>query len=71
MIKRLTLMTITFAIAASAFGQGPRAKGKGGPLSIEGQQLPNLTAYDENGAEVVLKQALKGRHGVIVFGCLT
>jgi len=31
----------------------------------------DVTAYDENGAAVVLKQALKGRHGVIVFGCLT
>ncbi|MDA7673031.1 hypothetical protein N8615_01415 [Verrucomicrobiales bacterium] len=71
MIKRLTLMTITFAIAASAFGQGPRAKGKGGPLSIEGQELPELTAFDESGKEVALKQVLKGRHGVIVFGCLT
>ncbi|MGY8643925.1 MAG: hypothetical protein ACKVJU_22875 [Verrucomicrobiales bacterium] len=42
MIKRLTLMTIAFTVAMSAFGQGPRAKGKGGPLSIEGEQLPEM-----------------------------
>jgi len=33
--------------------------------------LPDVTAHDESGAQFSLRQQLKGRHGVIVFGCLT
>lgn len=41
------------------------------PLPIQGEQIPELTAYDENGEAFSLTQRLKGKHGVIVFGCLT
>lgn len=64
-------MVLSISMGAAVFGQAQKSKGKGGPLSIEGQMLPELTAFDESGAEVSLKKALKGRHGVIVFGCLT
>ena len=71
MIKNLTLTMMALAVTATAWGQGPQSKGKGGPLSIQGDVLSDLTAYDESGEEVALKQVLNGRHGVIVFGCLT
>ncbi len=61
--------------SAASIAQGPagseRGKSKGGALPIEGKMLPELTAFDESGTEVQLNQKLKGRHAVIVFGCLT
>ncbi|MEM9016243.1 MAG: hypothetical protein AAGC68_04465 [Verrucomicrobiota bacterium] len=46
-------------------------KGKGQALSIEGEVLPDLVAVSDSGEDVPLRKALKGKHGVIVFGCLT
>jgi cytochrome oxidase Cu insertion factor (SCO1/SenC/PrrC family) len=35
-----------------------------------GQTIPNVTIYDARGNEIEI-HALKGKHKVIVFGCLT
>ncbi len=35
-----------------------------------GQQMPDVTIYDENGEKFPLSRA-KGKHAVLVFGCLT
>jgi len=35
-----------------------------------GQQMPDVTVYDENGEKFPLSRA-KGKHTVLVFGCLT
>jgi len=35
-----------------------------------GQQMPDVTVYDENGEKFPLSRA-KGKHAVLVFGCLT
>ena len=40
-------------------------------LPLEGKSLPDVTAIDENGDPFLLRQELKGKHGVIIFGCLT
>ena len=48
---------------------GQRAAAAGFPRV--GDDLPDVTAFDENGKPFPLKQKLKGKHAVIVFGCLT
>lgn len=35
-----------------------------------GQQMPDVTIYDENGEKFPLSR-VKGKHAVLVFGCLT
>lgn len=35
-----------------------------------GQQMPDVTIYDENGEKFPLGR-VKGKHAVLVFGCLT
>jgi hypothetical protein len=35
-----------------------------------GQQMPDVTIYDENGEKFSLSR-VKGKHAVLVFGCLT
>jgi hypothetical protein len=58
-----------------------RAPGGGGPGSAGsstlersglkvGQQMPDVTIYDENGEKFSLSR-VKGKHAVLVFGCLT
>jgi cytochrome oxidase Cu insertion factor (SCO1/SenC/PrrC family) len=71
-MKNLLLSgALVCCLFGSAFAQGP-GKGKdSGPLPLQGKELPDVTAHDESGAEFPLQQKLKGKHGVIVFGCLT
>ena len=74
-MKRVVPVFLSFfALAAVAAAQGPdrsKGKAKGRSLPLEGKNLPDVTAYDADGEEFPLIQKLKGRHGVIVFGCLT
>lgn len=68
----VSILIATLAFGLSASAQGPaKGKGKGRPLPLQGKELPEVTAFDEKGEVFPLKQKLKGRHGVIVFGCLT
>lgn len=41
------------------------------PLALQGEMLPAVSAFSEEGERLPLQQLLKGRYGVIVFGCLT
>ena len=67
----LLLCLIFAATLATIHGQGPGKAKNSGPLPLQGKSLPDVAAHDESGKEVNLRQQLKGRHGVIVFGCLT
>ena len=58
------------ATSAPTWAQGP-GKAKGKALPIQGKPLPDVSAIDENGDSFPLRKKLKGRHAVIVFGCLT
>lgn len=40
-------------------------------MPLQGETLPDISGFDEEGNAFPLRQKLKGRHGVIVFGCLT
>ena len=68
-----SLLTAAFVLVSigTIQAQGPGRAKDSGPLPLEGKTLPDVTAHDETGAEFPLVQKLKGRHGVIVFGCLT
>lgn len=58
----LAILGLNFATAnAQRGGQG---------LPKEGTALPEVTAYDADGKEFSTKQ-LRGKHAVLVFGCLT
>ena len=60
----------TSLISAQGPGSGGKAKDNK-PLPLQGKSLPDVSAFTETGEKIELRQALKGRHGVIVFGCLT
>ena len=66
-----------FVLAVGVFatstlpGQGPRGRGNERPPVEVGSALADVTAFDEKGAEFPLREKLKGKHAVIVFGCLT
>ena len=61
MMKNLFLSaTISLALAATALG-----------IPSVGDPLPDLTVFDENGTAFPLREKLKGKPAVIVFGCLT
>ena len=61
------------AITASAQQQSRSARpgDNSNPLPLQGKSLPAVSAFNQEGEKVDLAQALKGKHGVIVFGCLT
>ncbi len=62
---------VAAGFTSSLFAQGPGRGNSEGPLPLQGKQLPDTSAFDEEGNPVSLTKALKGKHGVIVFGCLT
>lgn len=72
---RLVIVPAILAFfATSAFAQQQRAGRPGDnskPLPLEGKLLPKVSAFNAKGETVDLRKALKGKHGVIVFGCLT
>lgn len=71
MRKWIPLFVLLGFAPGSAFAQGP-GKGKGGTsLPLEGKELPDVTARDDSGSPISLREKLKGRYAVIVFGCLT
>lgn len=71
-MKKVLFFSVLFSFLSEvSHGQGP-GKGKdSGPLPLQGKELPDVVAHDESGEEFSLQQRLKGKHGVIVFGCLT
>ncbi|MEM1441930.1 MAG: hypothetical protein AAGF67_06280 [Verrucomicrobiota bacterium] len=71
------MRALPLLLAVAVFGfpsvdaQDRNSKGKGSPMSFEGEKLPDVSGFDEEGNPFPLQQKLKGRHGVIIFGCLT
>ena len=55
---------------------GGGGAGRAGSSTLEraglkvGQRMPDVTIYDENGEKFPLSR-VKGKHAVLVFGCLT
>ena len=69
-------LALTFALSTLlttfSLGQGPRG-GRGNeaaPIEV-GSQIADVTAYDAKGQPFPLREKIKDRPAVIVFGCLT
>lgn len=58
-----------FAIAALSANVS-QAQHHGNSLPSVGDQLPDVSAFDEDGREFSLSE-LRGDYSVLVFGCLT
>lgn len=84
-MKLATMLSLTLALCCSVVtaqpGRGQRGGGGSRPgtpgsSSLEraglklGQKLPDLTVFDEHGGKFRLAD-IKGKHTVVVFGCLT
>lgn len=82
MLMALTLTQIAEVSAQHSGSRQPEARASGsrpgsaGSSTLEGsglktgQQLPELTIFDEHGEEFPLGR-LRGKYSVLVFGCLT
>ena len=69
-MKRLAILLVVFSQTASfAFAQPGRGEFGLGGLEL-GKEAPGVTVLDENGEEFSLK-SVRGKHVVLVFGCLT
>ena len=51
-------------------GPGGRGGGSFAPFEL-GDAIPDVSAYDDAGKKFALRERVKGKHSVIVFGCLT
>ena len=74
LLRLLLVPTLLGLFLGSADAQQSRSARPGDnskPLPLQGKELPEVTAFNTEGEAVELRQALKGKHGVIVFGCLT
>ena len=57
---------------AIAMGQGSeRGRGSDENMPQVGSLIPDITVVDSLGGGFPLREKLKGRHAVLVFGCLT
>lgn len=70
-MKIVIVVGLFAGILTNAHGQRGGGPKNAAPLAIEGERLPELVAHDETGEPFPLTKRLKGKHGVIVFGCLT
>ena len=75
MITRLRFpffLLFTIVFHAAAIGQG-RDLGRESDENMPqvGSLIPDITVVDSQGREFPLREKFKGRHAVLVFGCLT
>ena len=67
-----TTVLLTSMLPACMAQPGGRSNGgrSGSSLPRVGTQLPDVSAFDEDGREFSLSE-LRGEYSVLVFGCLT
>lgn len=68
-MKIYLLVTIALVLTSVA-SKAQRQKPGGAPIEV-GSKLADVTAYLEDGSAYSLREKLKGKHAVLVFGCLT
>ncbi len=51
-------------------GPGGRGGGPFAPFEL-GDAIPDVSAYDDAGKKFALRERVKGKYSVVVFGCLT
>ncbi len=65
MTRSVLAVTACLGLAAAAAAQRPSD-----PLPDVGERVPDVAGYDADGNRFELSR-LRGKHAVIVFGCLT
>ena len=77
-IKKIVNATVVLAfVVAPSLSQAQRAGPSGDiPRFLElgpkvGEQLPDLTIFDDMGNPVDIREITKGNYSVLVLGCLT
>lgn len=70
-ITRLHLLTFALVMTSLLPAFGQRQKGAGDSPVKVGTAVADVTAYLEDGTAYRLQEELKGKHAVLVFGCLT
>ncbi len=65
-------LLITWAFQSVVIGQErERRRGGGENIPKVGSLIPDISVFDAEGRSFPLREKLKDRHTVIVFGCLT
>ena len=65
------LMTCVLQSVVLGQDRGRRRGGGGENMPKVGSLIPDISVFDAEGRSFALREKLKGRHTVIVFGCLT
>jgi len=66
----MALLT-TCSLQSLVRGQDREYRRGGENIPKVGSLVPNISVFDAEGRSFALREKLKGRHAVIVFGCLT
>ena len=66
-----TALLMTCSLQSVVLGQDRERRRGGENMPAVGSLAPDISVYDAEGRSFALREKLKGRHAVIVFGCLT
>ena len=74
-MRKCTAITTALLMACSlqsvVLGQDRERRRGGENTPAVGSLAPDISVFDAEGRSFALREKLKGRHAVIVFGCLT
>ena len=74
-MRKCTAITTALLMACSlqsvVLGQDRERRRGGENMPAVGSLAPDISVFDAEGRSFALREKLKGRHAVIVFGCLT
>lgn len=66
-----TALLMTCSLQSVVLGQDRERRRGGENMPAVGSLAPDISVFDAEGRSFALREKLKGRHAVIVFGCLT
>ena len=66
-----TALLMTCSLQSVVLAQDREHRRGGENMPTVGSLAPNISVFDAEGRSFALREKLKGRHAVIVFGCLT
>lgn len=66
-----TALLMACSLQSVVLGQDRQNRRGGEKMPPVGSLAPDISVFDAEGRSFALREKLKGRHAVIVFGCLT
>ena len=66
-----TALLMACSLQSVVLGQDRERRRGGENMPAVGSLAPDISVFDAEGRSFALREKLKGRHAVIVFGCLT